>query len=147
MTCHGWTNGGVAVDSSALAFLEEKEEEEEKRMDQLDDLILAGAHVSAADWAAWQSMGAQPSFVERRKEEKEEEEEEEAARRLPPLALPLTWFAGSSSWLWTSLCSCSDVLGGLFGALLGLTVGYIYCDSSVRQFLWVFGRISIFTSW
>ena len=45
----------VAVDSSALAFLEEKEEEEEKRMDQLDDLILAGAHVSAAD-----PMGAQP---------------------------------------------------------------------------------------
>ena len=33
--------GGMAVDSSALAFLEEKEEEE-KRMDQLDDLILAG---------------------------------------------------------------------------------------------------------
>ena len=42
----------MAVDSSALAFLEEKEEEE-KRMDQLDDLILTGAHVSAADRAAW----------------------------------------------------------------------------------------------
>ena len=51
--------GCVAVDSSALAFLEEKEEEE-KRTDQLDDLVLAGAHVSAADRAAWRRWALNP---------------------------------------------------------------------------------------
>ena len=50
--------GGVAVDSSALAFLEDKEEE--KRMDQLDDLILSGAHVSAVDRAAWRRWALNP---------------------------------------------------------------------------------------
>ena len=64
--------GGVAVDSSALAFLEEKEEEEDKRMDQLDDLILSGAHVSAADRAAWRRWALNPPSLRggRRKKRK-----------------------------------------------------------------------------
>ena len=60
--------GGVAVDSSALAFLEE----EEKRMDQFDDLILSGAHVSAADRAAWRRWALNPPSLRggRRKKRK-----------------------------------------------------------------------------
>ena len=63
--------GCVAVDSSALAFLKEKEEEE-KRMDQLDDLILSGAHVSAADRAAWRRWALNPPSLRggRRKKKK-----------------------------------------------------------------------------
>ena len=59
--------GGVAVDSSALTFLEE-----EKRTDQLDDLILSGAHVSAADRAARRRWALNPPSLRggRRKKRK-----------------------------------------------------------------------------
>ena len=65
--CHGWTKAGVAVDSSALTFLEE-----EKRTDQLDDLILSGAHVSAADRAARRRWALNPPSLRggRRKKRK-----------------------------------------------------------------------------
>ena len=118
--------GGVAVDSSALAFLEEKEEEK-KRMDQLDDLILTGAHVSAADRAAWRRWAVNPPSFERRKEEKEEEEEEEAAEDflrsfflshgLPAQFLvvdvPVWWSLRRFAWLDSGYMYC-DSLEGAF---------------------------------
>ena len=112
--------GGVAVDSSALAFLEEKEEEE-KRTDQLDDLILSRAHVNAADRAARRRWALNPPSLrggrrKKRKRRKKKLPKTSSARSSSPMV------RRHSSWLWTSLCSCSDVRGGLFGALLGLTV-------------------------
>ena len=90
-------------------------------MHQLDDLILAGAHVSAADRAAWRRWALNPPSLRGGRKKK---------RKRRKKKLPKTSSARSSSrmvrrhsfWLWTSLCSCSAVLGGLFGALLGLTV-------------------------
>ena len=43
-------------------------------MDQLEDMILGGAQVSAADVAAWRRR-----VIQRKEEEKEDEEEEKAA--------------------------------------------------------------------
>ena len=130
--------GCVAVDSSALAFLEEKEEEEEeeeKRMDQLDDLILAGAHVSAADRAAWRRWALNPPSLrggrkKKRKRRKKKLPKTSSARSSSPMV------RRHSSWLWTSLCSCSDVRGGLFGALLGLTVDT--CTATAWGCFWTY---------
>ena len=126
--------GGVAVGSSALAFLEE-EEEEEKRMDQLDDLILAGAHVSAADRAAWRRWALNPPSLrggrkKKRKRRKKKLPKTSSARSSSPMV------RRHSSWLWTSLCSCSDVRGGLFGALLGLTVDT--CTATAWGCFWTY---------
>ena len=90
-------------------------------MDQLDDLILAGAHVSAADQAAWRRWALGPPSLrggrrKKRKRRKKKLPKTSSARSSSPMV------RRHSSWLWTSLCSCSDVRGGLFGALLGLTV-------------------------
>ena len=52
-----------------------------------------------------------------------------SCRRLPP-------FPRCSSWLWTSLCSCSDIRGGLFGALLGLTVDT--CTATAWSCFWTY---------
>ena len=128
-------NGSVAVvDCSVVAFLEEKEEEE-KRMDRLEDLVLTGAHVSAADRAAWRRWAANPPSLsggrrKKRKRRKKKLPKTSSARSSSPMV------RRHSSWLWTSLCSCSGVRGGLFGALLGLTVDT--CTATALGCFWTY---------
>ena len=64
----------VAQLADVLALVEKKEREEDARMDQLENMILEGKSVSAADKEAWRRWA---------QEKKEEEEEKKAAEDVP----------------------------------------------------------------
>ena len=112
------------------AFLLKEEEREQERMDQLENQILAGAPVSAADRAAWRRWGDS--------EEKDEEEEQAAEGFLLSIFLgaaggrrprgaptssvltsstPRTW-QGKKRMSWTA-SPCSSCATGWWAALTG----------------------------
>ena len=135
--------GCVAVDSSALAFLEVKEEEvEEKRMGQLEDMTK----VPKSAPPMWRpGVVGQPTLLRRGKKEEKEEEEEEAAEDFFR-SFFLSYGAQCAENLRVSLvqflvvdvlCSCSDVRGGHFDAMPGSTV-----DTFSLTARGAFGRIS-----